>query len=185
MVCTKCGALILDNTFACPSCKRSMGVKELLESPPALAAAGRYRGVEGWLAFLVFYLLFLLPLGTGVGLVHGLRTQLATGTVQNAALAANLFSWVVALMVSGMGIYAGISLLKIFPNAVAATKRFLIAFLVAGVLISIAQYHTLVDRLWGTADALAFFLIWYAYLMRSKRVANTYPRRTGSFTLPT
>lgn len=69
--------------------------------------------------------------------------------------------------------------------AVAVTKRFLIVFLIVGVVISIVRYQTLEDRIWGMADALVFFLVWYAYLNRSRRVANTYPRHAGSATLPT
>ena len=185
MVCMNCGALIPDNAFACPSCGRPMRVRELLESPPALAAVAEYRGVEGWLAFLVFYLLFLLPLGTGVGLVRGLRPLLAGGLAQEGASRPSLLYWLAALLVAGMGIYAGIALWKVFSNAVAATKRFLIAFLIAGVVISIVRYHTFEDRMWGMVDASVFFSVWYAYLSRSRRVANTYPRHTGSATLPT
>jgi hypothetical protein len=185
MVCTNCGALIPDNSFACPSCTRPMRVKDLLESPPMLAAAGKYRGVEGWLAFLVFYLLFLLPLGTVIALVRALRPLFAGAAVSNGASLASPLYWVLVLLVAGMGIYAGIALWKIFPNAVAATKLFLIAFLIIGVVISIVQYHTLEDRVWGMADALVFFMVWYAYLKRSRRVANTYPHHASSNTLHT
>ena|SRR5277367_398837 len=178
MVCTNCGALIPDRAFACPQCARPMRAREVLESPPVLPESVRYEGVEGWLAFLVFYLLFLVPLGTGIGLAEELRLLLAGGLAQKDASFPNLIYWVVALFVACMGIYAGIALWKLFPNAVAATKRFLIAFLIASVVISIVRYHTLEDRVWRIADALVFFLVWYAYLNRSKRVANTYPRHT-------
>jgi hypothetical protein len=185
MVCTKCGALIPDDAFACPSCARPMRVRELLESPPALAAAGKCRGVEGWLAFLVFYLVFLLPLGSGMGLVRDLRPQLAGGLVHKGASLSDLVYWVVSLFVTGLGIYAGIALWRVFPTAVLATKRFLIVLLITGVVVSTVRYHTLEGRIWGMADALTFFSVWYAYLNLSKRVANTYPRHAGSATLPT
>jgi hypothetical protein len=185
MVCTNCGALIPDNAFECASCGRPMRVRDLLISPPALAARDECRGVEGWLAFLVFYLLFLLPLGTGIRLFLGLRSQPGGGLLRGHSSLPNLGNLVVALIVAGMGIYAGIALWKAFPNAVAATKRFLIAFLMGGLLISIVRYHTLADRIWGVADALAFFLVWYAYLKLSRRVANTYPRQSGPATLAT
>ena len=180
MVCTNCGAQILDHAFACPQCGRPMRVREVLESPPALAPAVGYTGVEGWLAFLVFYLLFLLPLGTSIGLVQKLRPLLTGASMQNGGLLSALIFSAASILAAGMGIYAGTALWKIYPNAVAATKRFLVAFLIAGVLISTVQYHSLEDRIWGIADALAFCLVWYAYLNRSRRIANTYPHSAVS-----
>ena len=180
MVCTNCGAQILGHAFACPECGRPMRVREVLESPPALVPAVKYTGVEGWLAFLVFYLLFLLPLGSGIGLVQKLRPLLTDASTRNGRLLPTLIFSVASILAAGMGIYAGIALWKIYPNAVAVTKRFLVAFLIAGVAISTVQYHTLGDRIWGIADALAFCLVWYAYLNRSKRVANTYPHSAVS-----
>lgn len=185
MVCTSCGAMIPDSAFACASCGRPMRVRDVLVSPPAAAARDECRGVKGWLAFLVFYLLFLLPLVTGIRLFLGLRSLPGEGLLEGHSSLLNLVYVVVALIVAGMGIYAGIALWKAYPNAVAATKRFLIAFLMGGLLISIVRYHTLADRVWGVAGAFAFFLIWYAYLKQSRRVANTYPRQSGPATLAT
>ena len=180
MVCTNCGAQIPEHAMACPQCARPMRVTEVLESPPALAPAARYTGVEGWLALLVIYLLFLLPLGTIIGVVRRLHALPTEGILQNGALLPALIYSVAAVWAAGMGIYAGTALWKSYPDAVAATKRFLAAFLISGVVISILHYHTLMDRIWGIADALAFCLIWYAYLNRSKRVANTYPHSATS-----
>jgi Protein of unknown function (DUF2569) len=180
MVCTSCGAQILEHAFACPECARPLRVREVLESPPALAPTVRYKGVAGWLAFLVFYLLFLLPLGSGIGLVNKLRPLLTDASTRNGRLLPTLIFSVASFLAAGMGLYAGIALWKIYPNAVAVTKRFLVAFLLSGVATSAVQYHTLADRIWGIADALAFCLVWYAYLDRSKRVANTYPHSAVS-----
>ena len=180
MVCTSCGAQIPEHAFACPECTRPTRVREVLESPPALVPAVKYTGVEGWLAFLVFYLLFLLPLGSGIGLVQKLRSLLTDASTQNGSLLPTLIFSVASILAAGTGIYAGIALWKIYPNAVAATKRFLVAFLISGIVISTVQYHTLEDRIWGIADALAFCLVWYAYLNRSRRIANTYPHSAVS-----
>ena len=186
MVCTNCGALIPEHAPTCPSCARPLRVREVLESPPNLTAAhnDQYRGVGGWLGLLVFYLLVFLPLGTGMQLVRGVRPILAGESGQQAASLPNLTYWIVALLVTLIGIYAGIALWRVFPNAVVATKFFLVVFLVAGVALAVYQNQILKDRLWGMVDSLTFFLVWYVYLIRSKRVANTYPRHRATKTLP-
>ncbi len=116
MVCTNCGALIPEHAPACPSCARPMRVREVLESPPNLTAAhnDQYQGVGGWLGLLVFYLLVFLPLGTGMQLVRGVRPILAGESVQQAASLPNLTYWIVALLVTVIGIYAGIALWRVF-----------------------------------------------------------------------
>lgn len=155
-----------------------MRAREILESPPALNEKIRYAGISGWLALLVFYLLLLQPTGTIIAVIAGYRFQLAAESAREGTLLSNIVSWLVALLLAGMGIYAGVALLKKSPGAVVLTKRFFIACFVGGVVISAIRYGSSGDL--AALNVPILPVIWYVYLVLSRRVANTFPRSAGS-----
>lgn len=174
MVCTTCGALIPEHSFKCPGCGRAMNVSEVLESPPALERDDHYEGVGGWLGVLVFYLLVLLPLGLALGVARASGFLSGSWYSTQVPLGARIVYWVAAGLSAVLGIYAGLALWKILPNAVRATKFYLFVSLLATVIISLIAYQDPRDQVEEILWAAMWFLIWYAYLVRSKRVENTY-----------
>jgi hypothetical protein len=95
-----------------------------------------------------------------------------------------IFDMAVSIAIMSFGIYAGIRLLQLKPNAVRVAKRYLITFFVYTALtVSLIFLANVVNHQpeQSTRDFgsqlrnIIYVLIWYSYLDKSKRVAATYP----------
>lgn len=173
MVCTNCGALIAAEDLACPACGRRRAPEQILAEPPP-PVAQKLEGVGGWLFLLVAYLVFLVPISAAVFLAARAYGAFVAHSIKINTSPAVLFTWISGLAVTAFGFYAGMLLWKERPRAVAVTKSFLLAWLLAGLISALLPQRAIAHRAWELANALLWFCVWYSYLTFSKRVAN-YP----------
>ncbi len=127
--------------------------------------------IRGWLLLLCALLLVWQPINLALTM-SGLVDQLS---IRGAGLGVILLARLVG---AGLGIAAGLSLFQLKPGAVTIAK----ASLVFSALIDIVVYATPYspnNRPPGDATiilvaSLAYYAIWFAYLVRSTRVSATY-----------
>jgi hypothetical protein len=140
--------------------------------PPQRQVNEPVHGVGGWLAVLCLLLLVWHPLNLALRAARAL----AAISQRGAPLALLI---VAQLIVAGIGVAAGLSLLHQRRGAVALGKTALL--LAAGLdLLIYATPWMPNNRLPGTtplyvAAALTYYGIWLAYLSRSRRVRATFP----------
>ena len=143
------------------------------------------RGVGGWLLLLCVGLTVLSPLLVTIGIVRAylgdspyfdrfprLRVVLLVDTALRIALTA-------------YGVWVGLRLGNVRPGAVQAAKRYFqvsLVYLVVAALLpfaaglpSEANPTLAIAVARQTVPALIGVALWYAYLVRSKRVKATYP----------
>ena len=130
-------------------------------------------GVGGWLALLCLLLLVWQPL------TLALRTARSISSLQLRGMP--MATVVVAqLMVTGIGVAAGLALLGLRRGADTFAKWSLL--LSAGMDLFVYTTPFLPNnRLPGTTPlfalaSLTYYVIWIAYLSRSKRVQSTFPQ---------
>lgn len=80
--------------------------------------------------------------------------------------------------------YAGVSLLKKWPNAVRVAKVFLVSLFIISIILPFlpltvdlpeSLHDQVMDQVWYSVPTqLIYPVVWYAYLTYSKRVAATY-----------
>ena len=131
-----------------------------------VSTASSLEGVHGWLLFFCVILVIISPLAN----------FLEAAKYKNLPWGA----WILALALEGFSIYAGVELWRVAPGAVKKAKAFLwtyLAFTVTGgvAFLSLSDEATAKD-LADTLRSVVFFCFWYLYLIRSKRVKNTYCR---------
>jgi hypothetical protein len=131
-------------------------------------------GVGGWLLVLCVLLLVWQPLSLGL---------LASGVLDDLALRGVPLALVLVLrvIVAAFGIAAGLALVNRRPGAVALAKASLVASAATDVFVYATPYFPS-NRMPGEtpfyiAAALAYYIVWFAYLFRAKRVKNTFPER--------
>jgi hypothetical protein len=129
-------------------------------------------GVGGWLLVLCVLLLVWQPLSLGL---------LASGVLDDLALRGVPLALVLVLrvIVAAFGIAAGLALVNRRPGAVALAKASLVASAATDVFVYATPYFPS-NRMPGEtpfyiAAALAYYIVWLAYLFRAKRVKNTFP----------
>jgi hypothetical protein len=128
-------------------------------------------GVGGWL--IVFCLLLLVWQPISLGLVAS--SVLDALPVRGAPLAVLLL---IRLLVTSLGISAGLSLLGRRAYAPALAKASLVASAATDTFVYATSFFPS-NRLPGEtpivlAASLAYYAIWLTYLIRSRRVRNTY-----------
>jgi hypothetical protein len=143
------------------------------------------RPVGGWLYVLIFGLAFLTP-GTAQLNITETKTNYAPylgrfPTLENALNVYSLLNWSVIVV----SLYTAYLLAFKKPGAVIITKRGLI-LMVAAILLAnfsipllAALPKAAIDELLqfafrSSVQPLAFLAVWYTYLVRSKRVKETY-----------
>jgi hypothetical protein len=131
-------------------------------------------GVGGWLLVLCVLLLVWQPLSLGL---------LASGVLDDLVLRGVPLALVLVLrvIVAAFGIAAGLALVNRRPGAVALAKTSLVASAATDVFVYATPYFPS-NRMPGEtpfyiAAALAYYIVWLAYLFRAKRVKNTFPER--------
>ena len=128
-------------------------------------------GVRGWLLILCGVLLVWQPLSFGLVASSSLDAL----TVRGVALAIVL---VVRLIVTAFGIAAGLALASRRPSAVALAKAALVATAAMDVFVYTTPYapnnRTPGETPIYIAVSVAWSAGWFLYLVRSRRVENTY-----------
>jgi hypothetical protein len=131
----------------------------------------REAGVGGWLLLLCGLLLVWHPLNFGVA---------ASGALEALALRGLPVALVLTgrLLVTALGIAAGIALLARRPAAVTLAAAALAASAAADVFVYTTSYmpsnRLPGDTIWFVAGSLLYHAAWLMYLVRSTRVRNTY-----------
>jgi hypothetical protein len=128
-------------------------------------------GVGGWLLVLCALLIVWQPLSLG---------WVASSVLGDLALRGLPLALVVLLrvLVTAFGIAAGIALLNRRPAAVPMAKASLMASAATDTFVYLTPFFPS-NRMPGetpfyVAAALAYYVIWLAYLFRAKRVKNTF-----------
>jgi hypothetical protein len=127
--------------------------------------------IRGWLLVLCVLLLVWQPFNLALTM-SGMLDELS---LRGPGLAAIL---VARLIAAGLGIAAGLSLLQRKPGAISIAKASLV-FSAAVDVLAYATPYSPNNRPPGDATlilvaSLAYYGVWLAYLVRSKRVKTTY-----------
>src|SRR5262245_29194787 len=127
--------------------------------------------IGGWLLVLCLLLLVWQPISFGL---------LASGLLNRLSIRGWPFALVLLLRVTvcALGIAAGLALLRRLPGAVTMAKVALIVSAATDVFVYTTPYFPN-NRLPGdtpivVAVSLAYHAIWLTYLVRSKRVRDTF-----------
>jgi hypothetical protein len=128
-------------------------------------------GIGGWLLVLCVLLLLWQPLSLGL---------LASGVLKDLALRGVPLALVLLLrvLVTAFGIAAGLALLDHRPGAVAMAKASLLVSAAMDLFVYATPYFPS-NRMPGETPyyivaALAYYIVWLAYLFRARRVKNTF-----------
>jgi len=150
---------------------------EQIDGPPSLAdhrtsfGGTGPAGVRGWLLVLCALLLIWQPLSLGLAA----STLLDALAMRGLPLALVL---TLRLLVTAMGIAAGLALLARRAAAVTLAKVALVASAATDVFVYSTSYYPSNrlpgDTVWFIVASLAYHSVWLAYLVRSARVRNTY-----------
>ena len=147
-------------------------------------------GVRGWLALLCF----VLTIGLPIGLLSDIVVRVSAGPQDwwyDGNLASLMLNHAVAsIFVAALSIASGVALLKRKPIAVPMTKFLLLAHVVNAGLAGPVPFHRAfglpadvevgLEALLPLVVVAVYALIWYLYLVNSKRVRATF--RLGHIT---
>jgi len=127
--------------------------------------------IRGWLLLLCGLLLVWQPINLSLTM-SGLVDELS---VRGAGLGIILLARLVA---AGLGIAAGLALFQLTPGAVSIAKASLVFSATVDVVVYATPYspnnRPPGDATVILAASLLYYGIWFAYLIRSKRVQATY-----------
>jgi len=141
------------------------------------------KGIRGWLAVLIAYLLLFEPL-RAIPVLIALSLRPASVALQNVLIIGAIVQTVIALF----SLYAGISLLRLRPGAVSIAKTYFVAMLTLGVLelgmavlgaVISSSDPTIESMIRGPALFTAVIQVvisgaWLVYLEQSRRVRATF-----------
>jgi hypothetical protein len=155
-----------------------------LPNPPSQRSPQELKGVDGWLLFFCIGICILSPLVS----LNNLRSEWVDANVIFPHFPDYLIFMVMdTVLILGMiafGIICGVFLWSIKPYAVKMAKIFLICnvgyqlissllLFTAGFPIDAAQ-DILLQMAGNFLRSGVYFAIWFTYLVKSKRVRNTY-----------
>jgi hypothetical protein len=152
--------------------------------PISVATDFRYKGVSGWLMFFIVTLVLISPLRQFAGLAESNREWGPFYASYPPLKIINSVNQVVGVGLACLSIYAGVALLRMWPNAVRVAKLYLGTLAVASSLLLFLPLlaglpeHVNTVILEGlpveVIKGLVYPTVWYLYLGKSKRVATTY-----------
>jgi hypothetical protein len=128
-------------------------------------------GIRGWLLVLILLLLVWQPLSLGL---------VASGVLRSLALRGLPLALILILrlVVVAFGIAAGLALLGRRAAAVTLAKGSMLASAATDVLVYATPFFPNTrppgDETIVLAVSLAYYVIWWLYLTKSKRVRNTF-----------
>lgn len=128
-------------------------------------------GVGGWLLVLCLLLIVWQPLSLGLA---------AAAVLDDLAVRGLPLALVILLrvLVTALGIAAGLALMNRRPAAVTMAKASLVASAATDTFVYLTPFYPS-NRMPGDTPfyvvaALAYYTIWLAYLFRARRVNNTF-----------
>jgi hypothetical protein len=142
------------------------------------------QGVGGWLTLFILSLTVFSPILTIINLSKEYDQFAPQAASSSLVLGGLIFDFVVSVALMSFGIYAGIGLYRVKPNAVRIAKKYLISYFLYVVLMILLlilgqagkpQAEQVSSDMLSQIRAVFYVLIWYSYLEKSKRVAATYP----------
>lgn len=164
------------------------GIVEAAQAAPAGSIGSRglpLQGVKGWLLFFCISLTVLNPLATAIGLIYGLSGAGPVLLQYPGLLVVTGLDLLLSVALAALSLYAGVSLWRIRPGALKVARMFLLIGAVytlvspfMGLLAGLpdaANQVILQDALQSGGRGVVYPVLWMTYLMRSKRVAATYP----------
>jgi hypothetical protein len=140
-------------------------------------------GIRGWLMFFCIVIVVVAPVQSTYALVKALVGVSHVHWHLNTLIVLGLTELVAGALVTAYGVYAGVRLLWIRPDAVRTARRFLVLRLALTLLSAVVPFlvvrslstRALLDLVGKpTVQGLIFVAIWYSYLELSKRVRQTY-----------
>ena len=142
-------------------------------------------GIGGWLALLILWMVVLRPLA-GMVLwqeMHAANAEDPAAVARSSLFVSTTFYWIAFLCLAALSIYGG---LRLWRDRSFAAVRCAIAILwinapiAIGALLIAEAYLTsgvtLADAAIRLGTNVAGAAAWTAYLLRSQRVKNTYPK---------
>jgi len=142
------------------------------------------KGVKGWLLLLSISLTFLDPFSILFNLIFITNVLKPQFDKQPELLRLILVNGTCSIGLAVFSVYAGISLWKVLPNAVATAKKYFLA------VASYSIISMIIPKLLGVSDqtskdfsgsnlissllTISYAAAWYLYLTKSKRVKATY-----------
>lgn len=153
-------------------------------SPDQSPSPLQYKGVGGWLLFFCISITILSPLLTLGNLLTGWNDGQRVFEYFPAFFAIMVVDTVLSLCLTAFGIFTGICLWRIRPGAVQKAKLYLFIYLGYQVVSSVLPYMAGLPAAVNQAisqqtvksimQGSVYFAIWFTYLVKSKRVQNTY-----------
>jgi hypothetical protein len=144
---------------------------------------GRLKEVGGWLSLFCIALTIVGPF-QAISSLSETRGAISQNGNNLPALTSILIIWqALDLIVMAVGFYAGVCLINIRPAAVRIAKNYLLLHLVnlaiTPLLVLLLLPRDVGDSVFyeflkGSMHGLLFFIVWYLYLIKSKRVKATY-----------
>ncbi len=144
----------------------------------------RYKGVKGWLLFFCISLTILDPAAAVINLSLVVTISRPLFEKSPALLRLVTVSGACTIALALLGIYAGLSMWKVLPNAVKAARLYLMSVFYYSIFaIYLPNLVGMTgDSLKELKDAslvnnirtILYIAIWYVYLRISKRVKATY-----------
>ena len=143
-----------------------------------------YEGIGGWLLLFILSLTIFSPLITIYNFISGNQDSkfifYRIEGLQNYLIIDGFFSMLLMIF----SIYAGIKLWRVLPNAVKTAKTYLIVFLCYSIFIIFPSFMIdfpsenrgimTIEIFKVLFRSFVYFIIWYSYLNKSKRVYSTY-----------
>lgn len=167
-----------------PSQKSVSIEKELAEED--LLIEPSYKGVRGWLLWLCLGLTVFGPVLISGEIINSYK-EIGANNMQSRfpdfVLVVTVLNWLKIALV-GFGIFTGISLFAIWPNAIRLAKEYILTTVGFSVLeVFVYSITDLPDAIKAELayqhksrllPALLWAVVWYLYLSKSKRIKATY-----------
>ena len=144
----------------------------------------RYRGIGGWLVFLIISLTFISPLALLNGILRESEFWARYFPRAPHLVVIIRITNIIIGCVIAFSVYAGLSLWQKWPKAVTVAKIFLISLLVVSIVLPFlpltvdlpeSLHDAILDQArYSIPVQLVYPVVWYSYLTFSKRVARTY-----------
>jgi len=145
----------------------------------------RYVGVKGWLLLLCLVLTLFNPIASMVNLASVFKASSSFFQLYPGLKIITVIDLILSIGIICFSFYAGISLWRIRSTGVKITKAFLLTFLGYAVVANILPFFAglpahaneamKTEAFIGVLRAAIIVFIWYAYLLKSKRIHATFP----------
>ena len=144
----------------------------------------QYRGVRGWLLLLCLNIAILDPVTMLLTIFLVVSATKPYFGEHPELLRLCLVSGICRLALAVFSVYAGLGLWKVVPGALSVAKRYLLAVVLYSVvasflpaLVGVPQesYQEFAGQtVFNSFLTMAYAIVWYIYLQRSRRVKATY-----------